>query len=58
MGGRSNSTLYVGLTSDPVPRAWHYKQGAVEEFTRKWGVKMEDLYGVIPAWGGFSPSRE
>ena len=33
-------TLYVGVTSDLVKRVWEHKNGFVEGFTRKYGVKQ------------------
>ena len=33
-------TLYVGVTSDLVKRIWEHKNGFVEGFTRKYGVKQ------------------
>ena len=32
-------TLYVGVTSDIVRRAWEHRTGAIEGFSRKYGVK-------------------
>ena len=32
-------TLYVGVTSDLAKRVWEHKNGFVEGFTRKHGVK-------------------
>ena len=40
MASRRNGTLYIGVTSNLVQRVWHHKQGMVEGFTRKYGVKM------------------
>ncbi len=34
-----NGTLYVGVTSDLVKRIWEHKEGLVEGFTKKYGVK-------------------
>ncbi len=34
-----NGTLYVGVTSNLVQRIWQHKQGAVEGFTKDYGVK-------------------
>ena len=33
-------TLYVGVTSDLVKRIWDHKNGFVEGFTKKYGVKQ------------------
>jgi len=49
MTGRLNVTRYIGVTSNPVQPVWHEKQSAVEGFTRKYGVRMRDLYGGIRA---------
>ena len=35
-----NGTLYVGVTSSLVQRVWQHKQGFVDAFTRKHGVKL------------------
>ena len=40
MASRRNGTLYIGVTSNLVQRVWQHKQGLVEGFTRKYGVKM------------------
>ncbi len=34
-----NGTLYVGVTSNLVQRVWQHKEGLVEGFTRRCGVK-------------------
>ena len=39
LASERNGTLYVGVTSDLVKRVWQHKEGDVEGFTRKYGVK-------------------
>jgi putative endonuclease len=40
MASRRNGTLYVGVTSDLPCRAWEHRQGIVEGFTKRYGVKL------------------
>lgn len=37
---KRNGTLYTGVTSNLVQRVYQHKQGNVEGFTKKYGVKM------------------
>ncbi len=39
LASERNGTLYVGVTSDLVKRIWQHKEGCVESFTKKYGVK-------------------
>jgi putative endonuclease len=39
MASRRNGTLYIGVTSDLVKRAWEHRNGVVAGFTRKHGCK-------------------
>ena len=39
MASRRNGTLYVGVTSDLVARAWQHKNGTVG-FTSRYGCKL------------------
>lgn len=36
---RPNGTLYVGVTSNLARRAWEHREGAVEGFTARHGLK-------------------
>lgn len=36
MASKRNGTLYTGVTSDLVQRAWQHRESAVEGFTRKY----------------------
>ncbi|MBO6784172.1 MAG: GIY-YIG nuclease family protein [Alphaproteobacteria bacterium] len=39
MTNRPNGTLYVGVTGDIARRAWEHREGLVEGFTKKYGLK-------------------
>lgn len=39
MTNRPNGTLYVGVTSDLARRAWEHREGIVDGFTRRYGLK-------------------
>jgi len=36
---RPNGTLYVGVTSDLVRRIWEHREGVVDGFTKRYGLK-------------------
>jgi putative endonuclease len=38
LASKRNGTLYVGVTSDLVRRAWEHKNQVVDGFTKKYGV--------------------
>jgi putative endonuclease len=38
MAGARNGTLYVGVTSDIAARVWAHKNGAVEGFSKRYGI--------------------
>lgn len=38
LASKRNGTLYIGVTSDLVQRAWQHRNHAVEGFTKKYGV--------------------
>jgi len=39
MSNRPNGTLYVGVTTDLPRRAWEHREGAVDGFTKRYGLK-------------------
>ena len=46
LANKPNGTLYTGVTSNLVKRAWEHKQHFVEGFTRKYGVDRLVWYEV------------
>ena len=39
LASRRHGTLYLGVTSDLPKRVWQHKQGLIEGFTKRHGVK-------------------
>ncbi len=39
LASKRNGTLYVGATSDLATRVWQHRTGAVEGFTKQYGVR-------------------
>ena len=39
MSNRANGTLYIGVTSDLVRRAWEHREGIADGFTKRYGLK-------------------
>jgi putative endonuclease len=40
MSNRPNGTLYVGVTSNLPRRVWEHREGLVDGFTKRYGLKM------------------
>ena len=47
MTNRPNGTLYVGFTNDLVRRVSEHREGLVERFTKKYGLKCLVHYEVF-----------
>ena len=39
MSNRRNGTLYVGVTSDLSRRIWEHREGLIDGFTKRYGLK-------------------
>jgi putative endonuclease len=37
---KRNGTLYTGVTSDLVQRAWQHREGVADGFTKRYGCKL------------------
>jgi putative endonuclease len=44
MTNRRNGTLYVGVASDLPRRAYQHREGLVDGFTKRYGLKMLVYY--------------
>ena len=40
LASKRNGTLYVGVTSNLIQRAWQHKNNLVEGFTKRYGIHM------------------
>jgi putative endonuclease len=40
MASARNGTLYVGVTSDLVQRAWQHRESRVDGFTKRYGCQL------------------
>jgi putative endonuclease len=46
MANKRNGTLYTGVTSDLVTRAWQHRSGVTGGFTKRYGCKLLVWYEV------------
>jgi putative endonuclease len=44
LASKKNGTLYIGVTSDLVARSYQHREGLVEGFSKRHGVKMLVYY--------------
>jgi putative endonuclease len=47
MTNRPNGTLYVGVTNDIARRAWEHREGIVDGFTKRYGLKRLVYFEVF-----------
>ncbi|HKX80236.1 MAG TPA: GIY-YIG nuclease family protein [Novosphingobium sp.] len=40
VANRRNGTIYVGVTSNLIQRAWQHREGTIEGFTEQYGCKL------------------
>jgi len=48
MANRKNGALCVGVTSDLKQRAWEHRQGLVEGFSKRYGLKRLVYFELHP----------
>lgn len=46
LANQRNGTLYIGVTSDLIRRIWEHKEGAIEGFSKQYGLKTLVWYEV------------
>lgn len=49
LASKRNGTLYIGVTSDLVKRAWEHKNGFTPGFTSRYRV-----HRLVPAFAGMT----
>jgi putative endonuclease len=47
MANRRNGTLYIGVTSELVARAYAHREGLIGGFTKRYGCKMLVWYAAF-----------
>ncbi|AGK56478.1 excinuclease ABC C subunit domain-containing protein [Hyphomicrobium denitrificans 1NES1] len=40
MANKRNGTIYIGVTNDLARRIYEHREGLIEEFTSRYGLKM------------------
>ncbi len=40
MASKRNGTVYTGVTSNLVQRAWQHREGVIDGFTKRYGCKL------------------
>lgn len=49
LASRKNGTLYTGVTNNLIRRTWEHKDGVVDGFTRRYGVKTLVWFESTPS---------
>ncbi|MDX2451820.1 GIY-YIG nuclease family protein [Desulfosarcina sp.] len=44
LASKRNGTLYTGITSDLIKRTWQHKNGLVDGFSKRYGIKIFSLF--------------
>ncbi|MFI9653571.1 GIY-YIG nuclease family protein [Guyparkeria sp. GHLCS8-2] len=52
LASRRHGTLYIGVTSDLVQRAWQHRNDLVAGFTRRYGIHTLVWYEMHPTMEG------
>ncbi len=47
LASKKYGTLYTGVTTDLVKRIWEHKEGIIEGFTKRYGIKTLVYYEVF-----------
>ena len=40
MSNRPHGTLYIGVTNDIARRGWEHREGLIDGFTKRYGLKL------------------
>ncbi len=46
MASQRNGTIYIGVTSDLIARAYQHRNGLTDGFSKRYGCKLLIWYGV------------
>jgi putative endonuclease len=55
---KPRGTLYVGVTSDIQRRAWEHREGIIDGFTKRYGLKLLVYAERYEEIGASNPARK